>query len=279
MSYQCPLCHQALQLSQQQWCCSNNHQFDCAKEGYVNLMPVQHKGSKQPGDSPEMMQARRAFLDAGYYQPLQQRVSEILDEALPLDATRLLDIGCGEGYYTAAVADRLNQLRQMAIFGLDVAKVAVRYGAKRYHQVNFCVASSHRLPFANGALDAVLRIYAPCKAVELARTVKPGGIVVTVAPGPRHLYQLKALIYAQVQLHDDTEEHLDGFELIRRETLAYDMKLTGEQGFNLLQMTPFAWRASVDTGQKLAAQPSFSCETDFVISLHRRKTDSPQNDI
>lgn len=274
MSYQCPLCHQAMQQSQQQWRCSNNHQFDCAKEGYVNLMPVQHKGSKQPGDSPEMMQARRAFLDAGYYQPLQQRVCEILDQALPQDADMLLDIGCGEGYYTAAVADRLNRQRQVSVFGLDVAKVAVRYGAKRYPQVHFCVASSHRLPFANQSLDAVLRIYAPCKAAELARTVKPGGIVVTVAPGPRHLYQLKALIYAEVQLHDDTPEYLDGFELVSSEKLAYEMQLTGKLGFNLLQMTPFAWRASIETGQELAARQKFSCETDFVIALHRRKEDS-----
>ncbi|CNI28454.1 23S rRNA methyltransferase A [Yersinia thracica] len=273
MSYQCPLCHQALQQSPQQWRCSNNHQFDCAKEGYVNLMPVQHKGSKQPGDSPEMMQARRAFLDAGYYQPLQQRIGEILDKALPLDATMLLDIGCGEGYYTAAVADRLNRQRQMSIFGLDVAKVAVRYGAKRYPQVSFCVASSHRLPFAHQSLDAVLRIYAPCKATELARTLKPGGIVVTVAPGPRHLYQLKALIYAEVQLHDDTPEHLDGFDLVSSEKLAYDIKLTGKQSFNLLQMTPFAWRASIETGHELAARHSFICETDFVIAVHRRRED------
>lgn len=275
MSYQCPLCHQALLQSPQQWRCSNNHQFDCAKEGYVNLMPVQHKGSKQPGDSPEMMQARRAFLDAGYYQPLQQRVGEILDSALPLDAGMLLDIGCGEGYYTAAVADKLNRQRQLSVFGLDVAKVAIRYGAKRYHQVNFCVASSHRLPFANRSLDAVLRIYAPCKATELARTVKPGGIVVTVAPGPRHLYQLKALIYAEVQLHDDTEESLEGFELVSRETLTYEMTLSGKQGFNLLQMTPFAWRASLETGQELAARRTFICETDFVIALHRRKAEDP----
>ncbi|WP_145553208.1 23S rRNA (guanine(745)-N(1))-methyltransferase [Yersinia bercovieri] len=273
MSYQCPLCHQALLPSLQQWRCSNNHQFDCAKEGYVNLMPVQHKGSKQPGDSPEMMQARRAFLDAGYYQPLQQRVCEILDSALPLDATMLLDIGCGEGYYTAAVADQLNRQRQISVFGLDVAKVAIRYGAKRYQQVNFCVASSHRLPFASHSLDAVLRIYAPCKASELARTVKPGGIVVTVAPGPRHLYQLKALIYAEVQLHDDTEESLEGFELVSRETLSYEMKLSGKQGFNLLQMTPFAWRAAIETGQELAARHTFICETDFVIALHRRKAE------
>lgn len=279
MSYQCPLCHQALLKSSQQWRCSNNHQFDCAKEGYVNLMPVQHKGSKQPGDSPEMMQARRAFLDAGYYQPLQQRICGLLDSALPLDAATLLDIGCGEGYYTAAVADQLNRQRQMSIFGLDVAKVAVRYAAKRYRQVNFCVASSHRLPFANHSLDAVLRIYAPCKAAELARTVKPGGIVVTVAPGPRHLYQLKALIYAQVQLHDDTEESLEGFELVSRETLAYEMVLSGKQGFNLLQMTPFAWRASVETGQELAASQTFTCETDFVIALHRRKAEASAAEI
>ncbi|MCX2959526.1 MAG: 23S rRNA (guanine(745)-N(1))-methyltransferase, partial [Serratia symbiotica] len=81
-------------------------QFDCAKEGYVNLLPVQHKRSKLPGDSVEMMQARRAFLDAGYYRPLQQRVVERLEPLLKADAMALLDIGCGEGYYTAELAAR-----------------------------------------------------------------------------------------------------------------------------------------------------------------------------
>lgn len=70
MSYQCPLCHQPLHCSQLQWRCHSNHQLDCAKEGCiegcVNLLPVQHKCSKLPGDSVEMMQARRAFLDVGY---------------------------------------------------------------------------------------------------------------------------------------------------------------------------------------------------------------------
>lgn len=68
--------------------------------------------------------------------------------------------------------------------------------------------------------------------------MKPGGIVVTVAPGPRHLYQLKALIYPEVQLHGDAQEHLEGFELLSCEKLAYEMKLPGKQSFNLLQMTP-----------------------------------------
>jgi len=149
MSYQCPLCHQTLTLNDRQWRCPQNHQFDNAKEGYVNLMPVQHKRSKQPGDSPEMMESRRRFLDAGHYQPLRDRVAQKLDEALPAEASTLLDIGCGEGYYTAEVARRLSQQRAIEVYGLDVAKVAIRNAAKRYREVNFCVASSHRLPFAD----------------------------------------------------------------------------------------------------------------------------------
>ncbi|WP_188472109.1 23S rRNA (guanine(745)-N(1))-methyltransferase [Hafnia psychrotolerans] len=273
MSYQCPLCHQPLTLTEKQWRCPKNHQFDNAKEGYVNLMPVQHKRSKQPGDSPEMMVSRRNFLDGGHYQPLRDRIAELLDDVLSVKADALLDIGCGEGYYTTAVATRLMQNRAMTVFGLDVAKVAIRNAAKRYHNAKFCVASSHRLPFAAQSLDAVLRIYAPCKAEELFRALKPGGLVLTVAPGPRHLYQLKARIYSDVQLHEELDEQLEGFERIRSENLAYPMMLSGEQAFDLLQMTPFAWRATEEIGAVLKDEGSFFCETDFIIRLHQRKSE------
>ncbi|WON78313.1 23S rRNA (guanine(745)-N(1))-methyltransferase [Serratia sp. UGAL515B_01] len=270
MLYQCPLCHQPLNFASLQWCCENNHQFDQAKEGYVNLMPVQYKRSKQPGDSVEMMRARRAFLDSGYYQPLQQRIANLLAEAVPVEAQALLDIGCGEGYYTAAVAEQLSQLRRIAVYGLDVAKGAIRLAAKRYPMVSFCVASSHHLPFADASLDAVLRIYAPCKAEELARVVKPGGVVITVSPGPRHLYQLKEMVYQEVKLHAENGEQLGGFACEMSERLAYPMMLPGEQAANLLQMTPFAWRTPLDVQMNLAAMTIFACETDFAIRLHRR---------
>lgn len=278
MSYQCPLCHQPLLLrssgtQQQGWYCAANHQFDCAREGYVNLLPVQHKRSKQPGDNTEMMQARRAFLDAGHYQPLQQRVVTLLEGAVTADATTLLDIGCGEGYYTAAVSTLLNQQRQLQVFGLDVAKVAIRYGARRYPRVQFCVGSSRRLPFEDHSLDVVLCIYAPYHQEELLRTLKPGGVLLIVSPGPRHLYQLKAAIYPQAQLHQETATPLPGFTLMSDETLAYQMQLTGGQVSNLLQMTPFAWRVATATREMLAQQASFHCETEFVLRLYRRFED------
>ncbi|WBM72360.1 23S rRNA (guanine(745)-N(1))-methyltransferase [Buttiauxella sp. WJP83] len=268
MSYLCPLCHAPLAAVGKSFLCPDGHQFDKAKEGYVNLLPVQHKRSKDPGDSSEMMQARRAFLDAGHYQPLREAICLQLEQAV---SVTLLDIGCGEGYYTAGFAQVVAK-KSGTTWGLDVAKIAIRYAAKRYPQVQFCVASSHRLPFADNSLDAVVRIFAPCKAEELARVVKPGGIVITATPGPRHLMQLKGQIYDNVMLHSSEAEALPGFVVEHVQNIGWTMTLQGSEVVALLQMTPFAWRARPEVWQALAAETAFNCETDFVVRVWRRET-------
>ncbi|ELW1648347.1 23S rRNA (guanine(745)-N(1))-methyltransferase [Enterobacter oligotrophicus] len=269
MSFSCPLCHARLARSAKSFVCPQGHQFDMAKEGYVNLLPVQHKRSRDPGDSAEMMQARRAFLDAGNYQPLRDTVAAVLGEHLSVNATAMLDIGCGEGYYTAAFAEMAGE-KGAETYGLDVSKVAIRAAAKRYSAVTFCVASSHRLPFDDASMDAVVRIYAPCKAEELARVVKPGGWVITVTPGPRHLMELKGLIYDEVRLHAPHSEQLSDFSLRQAQSVAYEMKLKGEEAVALLQMTPFAWRAKPEVWKTLATQSEFRCQTDFSIHCWQR---------
>ncbi|HAS1022102.1 TPA: 23S rRNA (guanine(745)-N(1))-methyltransferase [Enterobacter cloacae] len=270
MPFSCPLCHARLTRSEKSYACPQGHQFDMAKEGYVNLLPVQHKRSRDPGDSAEMMQARRAFLDAGHYKPLRERVAQLLDHTLTQSASALLDIGCGEGYYTARFAE-IAAGKGAQTTGLDVSKAAIRAAAKRYAGVMFCVASSHRLPFEDASMDAVVRIYAPCKAEELARVVKPGGWLITVTPGPRHLMELKGLIYDEVRLHAPHSEQLAGFVLRQEETVAYEMDLTGDEAVALLQMTPFAWRAKPAVRETLAAQATFRCQTDFSIHCWQRE--------
>ena len=260
----CPVCHEALKLTERTWRCENNHSYDVAKQGYVNLHVVQHKHSKNPGDTPASVQARRAFLSAGHYAPLQQVV---VQKIRTLRIENLLDIGCGEGYYTHAFADALPEI---TTFGLDVSKVAIKAAAKRYPQVTFCVASSHRLPFSDTSMDAIIRIYAPCKAEELARVVKPGGWVITATPGPRHLMELKGLIYNEVHLHAPHAEQLEGFTLQQSAELCYPMRLRGDEAVALLQMTPFAWRAKPEVWQTLAAKEVFDCQTDFNIHLWQR---------
>jgi 23S rRNA (guanine745-N1)-methyltransferase len=267
MSLICPLCHQPLLQQATSFRCDAGHQFDQAKEGYVNLLPVQHKGSREPGDSAEMLQARRAFLDAGHYQPLRDGVAGILGDHLKGQASQVLDIGCGEGYYTAAMADALPQAQ---LFGLDVAKAAIRMAAKRYNAVKFCVASSQRLPFADASLDGVVRIYAPCNDDELSRVIKSGGYLLTVTPGPHHLQQFKALIYREVQLHAAEEKMYAGFKQVDQQNLNYSMTLSGSEAVSLLQMTPFAWRAREEVWQNLAASSVFTCDADFMLTLWQR---------
>ena len=271
MTYQCPLCHQPLTLNQRSYQCGNHHQFDQAKEGYVNLMPVQHKRSKDPGDNKEMMQARRRFLEGSHYNSMRSAVSELSRRYLVNTNHQLLDIGCGEGYYTQHIANALlEQNPQAKTYGLDISKTAIRFAAKRYPQVDFVVASSHRLPFADQSLNAIVRIYAPCKAQELQRVLDENGVIITVTPAARHLYQLKALIYPQVQLHAETAEVIDGFELKHQEPLHYTMTLSGAEAFDLLQMTPFAWRASDQLRHELPLTPQFECEADFMIRVYQK---------
>lgn len=263
MSFSCPLCHQPLSREKNSYICPQRHQFDMAKEGYVNLLPVQHKRSRDPGDSAEMMQARRAFLDAGHYQPLRDAIVGQLRERLDEKAAAVLDIGCGEGYYTHAFADALPEI---TTFGLDVSKIAIKAAAKRYPQVTFCVASSHRLPFSDTSMDAIIRIYAPCKAEELVRVVKPGGWVITATPGPRHLMELKGLIYNEVHLHAPHAEQLEGFTLQQSDELCYPMRLRGDEAVALLQMTPFAWRAKPEVWQTLAAKKCSTARRTLIFT-------------
>ncbi|MGD8111192.1 23S rRNA (guanine(745)-N(1))-methyltransferase [Vibrio sp. TRT 17S01] len=272
MSYQCPLCHQALRQSDKTFQCDNNHHFDLAKEGYVNLMPAHHKRSKDPGDNKEMMQARRRFLERNHYHPMRERVAQICAQYLEGTSHTLLDIGCGEGYYTDEVARVLTtKSEQSMTYGLDISKVAIRYAAKRYPSCHFSVASSHRLPFEDQSLDAILRIYAPCKAEELHRCVRNNGVVITVSPAGRHLYQLREHIYQDVRLHDEQPESIDGFVLEHEEKLSYVMQLKDGDAFDLLQMTPFAWKATDELREQLKRPDLFECETDFMLRVYRKQ--------
>ncbi|HCQ2369252.1 TPA: 23S rRNA (guanine(745)-N(1))-methyltransferase, partial [Escherichia coli] len=105
---------------------------------------------------------------------------------------------------------------------------------------------------------------------ELARVVKPGGWVITATPGPRHLMELKGLIYNEVHLHAPHAEQLEGFTLQQSDELCYPMRLRGDEAVALLQMTPFAWRAKSEVWQTLAAKEVFDCQTDFNIHLWQR---------
>ncbi|MGS0680116.1 23S rRNA (guanine(745)-N(1))-methyltransferase [Shewanella sp. 125m-7] len=266
MIYRCPLCEQALSKDDKTWYCAANHRFDCAKEGYVNLLPVQKKKSNDPGDNKEMMFARREFLNKGYYQVLSDKVNLLANENLQ-NAGVGLDIGCGEGYYSNRLVESLPN--DFSLYGVDISKSALKYAAKRYPNISFSVASAFDMPFPDNSFDFMLRIYAPSLDVELKRVIKSGGILITVCAGPRHHFALKELIYDNPKEHTEESSQIEGFELIHQERIEQELTLTDEADIgHFLKMTPYNWKLTED--QKLAlAKSGLSCQLDFKVEVFR----------
>ena len=268
----CPLCQSAFQQTHNTQICENNHHFDIAKEGYLNLLPVNAKNSKNPGDNKEMMQARRAFLNTDGYLPLAQKLCAVVNDLLAgKQQAQILDLGCGEGYYTAHLEESLPEC--FDVLALDISKVAVRYAAKRYKKINFCVASAYDVPLPDNSLDALIRIYAPSLDSELQRLIKSGAYLITVTPAPRHLLELREVIYEQVTEHVQDNVAPAGFEKIQQINLNYPLQINDAQVIqDLINMTPFAWKFNQQKMQQLLAEKNWSIECDFNIEIYKKIT-------
>jgi 23S rRNA (guanine745-N1)-methyltransferase len=268
--YVCPVCGGSLQLHQsgKTYTCQNQHSFDLAKEGYLNLLPVQHKHSKEPGDSKQMMTARREFLEAGFYEPMAKTVAMMINANRTVGQNmRLLDLGCGEGYYSRKIASYCNHHEQIALHGIDIAKFAIAAAAKKQPNARFIVASSNWLPYTDQYFDFVLRVFAPSDDDELKRVLKSSGHLLTVTPGPRHLWQLKEFIYAEVKEHASESLVPQGFERLTTQRISNKITPNPKQRMALLQMTPFAWRANESVQQSLSNVSELEIETDFILTL------------
>ncbi len=264
----CPLCKLPLQANSHGLACGNHHQFDRAKEGYFNLLPVHHKNSREPGDAKAQLQARREFLQAGFFEPLKRRLQALI----PAQTQSLLDIGCGEGYFTRGLAETLPNAQ---IYGLDIAKVGVRLAAKSVLDKNRClfaVASSFDLPLADQSIDVITRIYAPSKDAELWRVIKGDGLLFIVAPAENHLLALRQRIYSEVRPHEAPPVPT-GFKLLGQERLSSELVMKDKALCQaLLAMTPFAWRMTDDLRMQIEADGLVD-QLDFAIHIYRRNGD------
>jgi 23S rRNA (guanine745-N1)-methyltransferase len=240
----CPICSAPLSVVANGVACPARHSFDRARQGYLNLLPVQHKNSREPGDNAAMVEARRRFLDGGHYAPLAKRLAELAASYAP---ERWLDIGCGEGYYTAQLAAALPNADGYA---LDISREAVKQACKRSAQLTWLVASMARVPLADASCQLLASVFSPLDWQEAKRLLAPGGGLLRMGPTREHLYELRQQLYDEVREYDD-QKHLalvpDGMQLAHSETLSFKLKLeTAQARADLLSMTPHGWRASVE---------------------------------
>ncbi|SPL68829.1 putative RNA methyltransferase [Acinetobacter stercoris] len=262
----CPVCREALSLDARTWRCINKHSYDIAKQGYVNLHVVQHKHSKNPGDTPESVQARRAFLSAGFYQPLQQAVIEKIRE---LRIENLLDIGCGEGYYTNAM-----QAEVMQCVGVDIAKNAVQVAAKLNKDVTWVVGTGATLPVLDHSIDLCSSLFSPIPEQEILRVLKNNGLLMVVTPAPDHLYAMREALFDEVKPHEPykfVDQLSNHFELVEQPVIESEFELNQEQLKNLIAMTPYAYKAKADRRIELEKHEKFKLKAAFQMYLFKKK--------
>lgn len=268
MYWRCPVCHTPLALENNTYRCTNQHTYDKAKEGYVNLLLVHKKKSADPGDSKVMLMSRRLFLEQGHYQPLANVLSEqIAKFSLNTNVKNplLLDIGCGEGYYLQQITQANPNL---FIQGIDIARDAAKLAAKRLPQMQFAVASSFDLPVPDKSIDLVTCVFAPIKPEEILRVLKPEGIWLWARPNLQHLYQLRALIYDEAHLHQEESLITTGFKLVDTINMQYILDLKNSTSIQaLLAMTPYYWSIPKEKLEYFKTLEQLTVQVDFKVGI------------
>ena len=246
----CPVCGRELYREDRTWRCENRHSFDIAKEGYVNLLSA-HRSGDTIGDNKEVARSRRDFLNKGYYESLASAVTECL-RRYSSDGDSVLDICCGEGYYTAYAAGRLKR----DFYGFDLSKNMVRLAAKRSCGAAFFVANIASVPIRDGTVKAAFHLFAPFHAA---------------IPGRDHLLGLKELLYDDPYLNDEKEPSAEGLQAVERIRVRSEITLDNRDDIlSLFQMTPYYYHTPTEGMNRLAACESLSTPIEFVIIVYRK---------
>ena len=236
-AFACPICQENLTLVESSLKCSNRHSFDLAKFGYVNLAPQIKQSANY---DKENFQNRQQILEDGFYQAILKGISDIL--ATKPSAKTVLDIGCGEGFYSR----KLQEVHpEKTFYAFDISKDSVQIAAKSEPNwaVNWFVGDLARLPIKDASMDIFLDIFSPANYGEFRRVLSKDGILIKVIPTENHLKEIRQMVQDQLTKKDysnqDIKEHFqEHFSIQSSQIASLTKPITEEQRQALISMTP-----------------------------------------
>lgn len=236
-AFACPICQENLTLLETNFKCCNRHSFDLAKFGYVNLAPQIKQSANY---DKENFQNRQQILEAGFYQAILDAVSDLL--ANSKTTTTILDIGCGEGFYSRKLQESHSE---KTFYAFDISKDSVQIAAKSEPNwaVNWFVGDLARLPIKDASMDILLDIFSPANYGEFRRVLSKDGILIKVIPTENHLKEIRQRVQDQLTnkeySNQDIKEHFqEHFTILSSQSASLTKTITAEQLQALLSMTP-----------------------------------------
>ena len=236
-AFACPVCQENLTLLESSLKCNNRHSFDLAKFGYVNLAPQIKQSANY---DKENFQNRQEILESGFYQAILEVVSDLLSNSK--NAKTILDIGCGEGFYSRKLQE---SHLDKTFYAFDISKDSVQIAAKSEPNwaVNWFVGDLARLPIKDASMDILLDIFSPANYGEFRRVLSKDGILIKVIPTKNHLKEIRQKVQDQLTNKDysnqDIKNHFqNNFTILSSKTASLTKPITAEQLQALLSMTP-----------------------------------------
>lgn len=253
----CPICKNKLIKDEKRYYCENKHSFDIASEGYINLYL---KKSIDSGDSVESMTARHKFLSLDYYSFLKDEINKIIKD---LKVTSLLDLACGEGYYT-------KDLCTLEKIGIDLSKKGLKLASKRDKSTTYILSSIFHCPIKDESVDMILTCFAPIAKEEIRRILEDDGYFLLINPHRDHLIELKEAIYDNPYENVDEDIEIEGLKLIEKRVINQRRILNQETIQNLFMMTPYFYKTSLQDKDKLNEIDELEITFSFNLYLYKK---------
>ena len=253
MNILCPNCHKQLKKIDSTYKCENNHSFDIARQGYVNLNL--HK-SQNTGDNPSMVKARNDFLNNNYYQFLRDSVNELINED-----DSLVDLACGEGYYTS-------YFKAKDKVGIDLSKSALKIASRNDKTTTYILSSIFNNPLPDKCADKIITIFAPIAKDEINRLLKDSGQFILVKPDTNHLFELKQAIYEKPYLNEIEDIDIPNLTITKELKISNKTLVKKDDLNNLFMMTPYVNTTSKKDKDKLNELNDLQITFAFIIDIY-----------
>ena len=183
----------------------------------------------------------------------EENLERILKFCRDKSQGRGLDVGCGDGFFTAQILQRFNLKN---VYGLDISSKAVDLARLKHPEINFQQSALNHIPEETNSIDSINMIEVIEHLVdiegtlkELFRVMRPGGILLITTTDFNWLKQVIIAIFFFEKYFYPTNPHIRFF---KKSTLA---DILSKNGFSIIK---YAWNGDylkiMPRGQMILAQ-------------------------
>ena len=252
----CPVCGGSLTRVGDDFACEKRHRVNVNRKGCLNFLSA-------PVDScydAALFQARRRVFAAGCYQP----VAEALEAMLPQGEQRLLDAGCGDGWYLNALLEKHADWQGA---GVDISRDAILQATDQPCTALWCVGDLRKLPFRSGAFTAILDVLTPANYEEFRRVLSPDGLLLKVYPGSGYLREIRAARGMEPYAEGQVEAYLrEKAQVVEERRVTVSHRVTPELWRDFVWMTPLNQDLTDEEKEALAQRPAETVTVDLHIA-------------